>query len=110
MNTPPVVIDNGTGYTKMGAPAPHRPMQLPRLDAVAADLDPPPPTVSPLEPAPSHPHRAVCPGYAGNCEPSFIIPSLIGTKEPSKVGAPSPSSPEAACARAPGPAPAGPHV
>ena len=24
-------------------------------------------------------------GYAGNCEPSFIIPSLIGTKEPSKA-------------------------
>ena len=40
MGTPAVVIDNGTGYTKMG--------------------------------------------YAGNCEPSFIIPSLLGTKEPSK--------------------------
>jgi actin-related protein 3 len=40
MSTPAVVIDNGTGYTKMG--------------------------------------------YAGNCEPSFIIPSLLGTKEPSK--------------------------
>ena len=38
---PAVVIDNGTGYTKMG--------------------------------------------YAGNCEPSFIIPSLIGTKDPTKV-------------------------
>lgn len=38
---PAVVIDNGTGYTKMG--------------------------------------------YAGNCEPSFIIPSLIGTKDPAKV-------------------------
>jgi len=34
---PAVVIDNGTGYTKMG--------------------------------------------YAGNCEPSFIVPSVIGTKE-----------------------------
>jgi len=41
MAVPAVVIDNGTGYTKMG--------------------------------------------YAGNCEPSFIIPSLIGTKDPSKV-------------------------
>ena len=50
--TPPVVIDNGTGYTKMGAPAPHRPMQLPRLDAVAADLDPPPPTYPHLSPRP----------------------------------------------------------
>jgi len=37
MGTPAVVIDCGTGYTKMG--------------------------------------------YAGNCEPSFIIPSVIGTKE-----------------------------
>ena len=41
-STPAVVIDNGTGYTKMG--------------------------------------------YAGNCEPSFIIPSLLGTKEPNKGG------------------------
>jgi len=40
MSTPAVVIDNGTGYTKMG--------------------------------------------YAGNCEPSFIIPSLLGTKDPAK--------------------------
>jgi hypothetical protein len=36
-----VVIDNGTGYTKMG--------------------------------------------YAGNCEPSFIVPSIIGTKDPTKA-------------------------
>ena len=42
MAAPAVVIDNGTGYTKMG--------------------------------------------YAGNCEPSFIIPSVIGTKDPQKVG------------------------
>ena len=42
MGTPAVVIDNGTGYTKMG--------------------------------------------YAGNCEPSFIIPSLLGTKDPAKCG------------------------
>jgi len=41
MAAPAVVIDNGTGYTKMG--------------------------------------------YAGNCEPSFIIPSIIGTKDPSQV-------------------------
>ena len=41
MQKPSVVIDNGTGYTKMG--------------------------------------------YAGNCEPSFIIPSLIGSKDPSKA-------------------------
>ena len=40
MSVPAVVIDNGTGYTKMG--------------------------------------------YAGNCEPSFIIPSLIGVKDPQK--------------------------
>ena len=40
MAVPAVVIDNGTGYTKMG--------------------------------------------YAGNCEPSFIIPSLIGVKDPQK--------------------------
>lgn len=40
MNQPAVVIDNGTGYTKMG--------------------------------------------YAGNCEPSFILPSVIGTKPPEK--------------------------
>ena len=40
MAQPAVVIDNGTGYTKMG--------------------------------------------YAGNCEPSFIIPSLIGAKDPQK--------------------------
>ena len=38
---PAVVIDNGTGYTKMG--------------------------------------------YAGNCEPSFIVPSVIGTKEAKNV-------------------------
>jgi len=38
MASPPVVIDCGTGYTKMG--------------------------------------------YAGNCEPSFIVPSVIGTKDP----------------------------
>ena len=42
MAAPAVVIDNGTGYTKMG--------------------------------------------YAGNCEPSFIIPSLLGHKDPQKVG------------------------
>ena len=41
MAVPAVVIDNGTGYTKMG--------------------------------------------YAGNCEPSFIIPSLIGSKDPQKA-------------------------
>ena len=41
MSVPAVVIDNGTGYTKMG--------------------------------------------YAGNCEPSFIIPSLIGAKDPQKA-------------------------
>ena len=41
MQKPSVVIDNGTGYTKMG--------------------------------------------YAGNCEPSFIIPSLIGSKDPQKA-------------------------
>ena len=38
---PAVVIDNGTGYTKMG--------------------------------------------FAGNCEPSFIIPSVIGTKDAAKA-------------------------
>lgn len=38
LSQPAVVIDNGTGYTKMG--------------------------------------------YAGNCEPSFIVPSVIGTKDP----------------------------
>lgn len=41
LSQPAVVIDNGTGYTKMG--------------------------------------------YAGNCEPSFIIPSLIGTKDPKQA-------------------------
>lgn len=41
MEKPAVVIDNGTGYTKMG--------------------------------------------YAGNCEPSFIIPSVIATKDPKAV-------------------------
>ncbi len=50
---PAVVIDNGTGYTKMG--------------------------------------------YAGNCEPSFIIPSLIGTKPAKDVR-------QAHCAPAPQPA------
>jgi len=41
METPAVVIDNGTGYCKMG--------------------------------------------YAGNCEPNFIIPSVIATKEPKQA-------------------------
>ncbi len=41
MSVPAVVLDNGTGYTKMG--------------------------------------------YAGNVEPSFIIPSVIGTKDKNKV-------------------------
>jgi len=41
MEKPAVVIDNGTGYTKMG--------------------------------------------YAGNTEPSFIIPSVIATKDPKTV-------------------------
>lgn len=41
MPAPPVVIDNGTGYTKMG--------------------------------------------YAGNCEPDFIIPSVIGVSTKKKV-------------------------
>ena len=38
----PCVIDNGTGYTKMG--------------------------------------------FAGNCEPQFIVPTLIATKEEAKAG------------------------
>jgi len=41
MEAPAVVIDNGTGYCKMG--------------------------------------------YAGNCEPNFIIPSVIATKEPKQA-------------------------
>ena len=44
---PAAVIDNGTGYTKMG--------------------------------------------FAGNCEPSFIIPSVIGTKDAQKVRASRPA-------------------
>jgi actin-related protein 3 len=49
---PAVVIDNGTGYTKMG--------------------------------------------FAGNCEPNFIIPSVIGVKEAPKAGGPAPTPGKAA--------------
>ena len=38
-------------------------------------------------------------GFAGNCEPSFIIPSVIGTKDTKNVRAVAPSAPALASAR-----------
>jgi hypothetical protein len=65
---PPVVIDNGTGYVHAASPLPYA--------CVGAHLL----TVR----APSRSYTKM--GYAGNNEPQFIIPTVIGTKDERSSG------------------------